>query len=289
MTIRATALPDAGGPWPLWREGFTCALKNLPHNRSAYTFKQSVRLLACPVDLWRYHEFAAVLAYHRPEDTALDLSSPKVLSRHLARHRGATVCCADIAPYHAEEAAWYARGLTSAAGRLLPLTMRADAIALPAGAVPFVFSVSVVEHIGGNGDSRAMAEIGRVLKPGGTAVVTVPLYPDFGEVWLQDDVYQLHRGPRAPTFFSYHYDWSSIEQRLAGPSGLRLAALHIWRAKDVHRYERYRALTNRYRTARALLAKTRDVFRANTLLEPYEGDPADIGAPGVAALVLRNA
>jgi len=53
-------------------------------------------------------------------------------------------------------------------------TVRADARDLPfrSGSIDLVVAFDVLEHI--NEDDRAMAEIGRVLRPGGTALIAVP-------------------------------------------------------------------------------------------------------------------
>ena len=71
-----------------------------------------------------------------------------------------------------------------------------------------VVSVSVMEHISGDGDRRAMAEIGRVLKLGGAAIITVPYAPSF----------QFEEAGQ----FGHmrHYDAVGINERLIEPSGL---------------------------------------------------------------------
>ena len=45
----------------------------------------------------------------------------------------------------------------------------------------FISVISTIEHIPGDGDSRAMAEFKRVLRPGGRVVVTVPTSPTYQE------------------------------------------------------------------------------------------------------------
>ncbi len=45
----------------------------------------------------------------------------------------------------------------------------------------FISVISTIEHIPGDGDSRAMAEFERVLRPGGRVVVTVPASPSYQE------------------------------------------------------------------------------------------------------------
>ncbi|OIP11224.1 MAG: hypothetical protein AUJ96_02715 [Armatimonadetes bacterium CG2_30_66_41] len=73
-----------------------------------------------------------------------------------------------------------------------------------------VFSVSVLEHIQDDGDTRAAQEIARVLKPGGRAVLTFEWGPLFVP-WCAFPV-----GGRI-------YDTAAFMERIVEPSGLELA------------------------------------------------------------------
>jgi SAM-dependent methyltransferase len=88
-----------------------------------------------------------------------------------------------------------------------------------------VFSISVLEHIPDNGDSDAMREIARVLKPGGVATLTVP----FAASGLRDEfvdgpVYEREQRV-GPTFYQRHYDAAAVQERLVAPSGLKLTGM----------------------------------------------------------------
>jgi SAM-dependent methyltransferase len=100
-----------------------------------------------------------------------------------------------------------------------------DARALAYGDSTFdhVYSVSVLEHIPDAGDSAAIREIGRVLRPGGTVVLTVP-YADAGyrEEFVLGAVYE-RQGTSEPTFYQRRYDLAALQARLVQPSGLHLA------------------------------------------------------------------
>ena len=50
--------------------------------------------------------------------------------------------------------------------------------ALPAASVDVVYCISMVEHLDGRARAEALAEVGRVLKPGGRLVLTVDLFLD---------------------------------------------------------------------------------------------------------------
>jgi SAM-dependent methyltransferase len=99
-----------------------------------------------------------------------------------------------------------------------------DARAFSYGDASFdrVFSISVIEHIPDDGDSRAMREIARVLRPGGMVTVSVPFDPTgYAEEYLQGDVYERQSTGRR-TFYQRRYDLESLHSRLIEPSGLRL-------------------------------------------------------------------
>jgi SAM-dependent methyltransferase len=83
-----------------------------------------------------------------------------------------------------------------------------------------VTCISMIEHPSGDGDSKTMAEIGRMLKPGGMAYVDFPYGQEFAvnrlgtlRPWEEKD--GLNRIER-------RYDLSSIARRLVDPSGLEL-------------------------------------------------------------------
>jgi SAM-dependent methyltransferase len=72
--------------------------------------------------------------------------------------------------------------------------VRGDLLALPFpdGSVDRVIAAEVLEHI--PDDTTAMAEIARVLKPGGTVAVTVPRYGPERICWALSDAYHANEG-----------------------------------------------------------------------------------------------
>lgn len=82
-----------------------------------------------------------------------------------------------------------------------------------------VFALSTVEHIPGEGDSIATAEIGRVLRPGGVAVISVPFTSGgHKEEFRRFDV--AGREHDDEVFYERTYDAVSVEARLLEPLGL---------------------------------------------------------------------
>lgn len=85
----------------------------------------------------------------------------------------------------------------------------------PDASFDYVYSISVIEHIPENGDSEALREFRRVLKPGGLAVVEVPFRR------AHEDVYQSYDSKGAPLehprFYERYYDLATLTQRLTVP------------------------------------------------------------------------
>lgn len=73
-------------------------------------------------------------------------------------------------------------------------TVHGDALAMPFPDATFdrVIAAEVLEHIGD--DDAAIAEIARVLRPGGVVAVTVPRYGPEKVCWLLSDEYHANEG-----------------------------------------------------------------------------------------------
>lgn len=119
---------------------------------------------------------------------------------------------------------------------------KADATALPYQDAFFdrVSAISTIEHIPDDGDSLAIRQIARVLKPGGRLVITVPFNNNYRETFVQKDVYsQGYTGE--PIFYQRHYDPATIHSRLVEPSGLNLVDIEYFG----ERYLRFESLFDR--------------------------------------------
>ena len=93
----------------------------------------------------------------------------------------------------------------------------ADATNLPYrdNSVDDIISISVIEHINGLGDSAAMAEMWRILKPGGKMMLTFPIKRAYEEEFRDDNVFGLNVDQKnGKYFFQRYYDQKAIDKRI---------------------------------------------------------------------------
>lgn len=196
-----------------------------------------------PIDYvrWRELEFAlaAVRRFHPAPRAVLDISSPKLLPVTLAAALpGATVRATDIVDDEVSSVAFAAEHLELAN----VVAERADARALPYpdGAFDLVTSVSVFEHIApeADGDVPAARELGRVLAPGGVAVLTVPFSREGFAEYRAGSVYERRAGADERIFFQRFYDEPTLHRNIVASSGLEVASLEFveerWFSADPH-------------------------------------------------------
>jgi len=87
--------------------------------------------------------------------------------------------------------------------------------------------ISTIEHIPEAGDSEAIRQMARLLKPSGRLVLSVPFnFFRSGDLYRPERAYAIGGEPNLPNrgrqFFERVYDASSFQERLLVPSGLRL-------------------------------------------------------------------
>ena len=122
-----------------------------------------------------------------------------------------------------QRSAW--ERLSGSNGKLVTCMQDACHLAFEDGSFDIVTAVSSIEHIEGKGDSEAMREMARVLKPAGALYVTVPYDPRGGrDCFLSYSIYG--RGYKGgPVFWKRNYDDLTLAERILKPaeeSGLHL-------------------------------------------------------------------
>jgi len=250
-----------------------------------------LKSLVLPVEYIRCAETRYILQHLDlgPGQRVLDIGSPKLLSLFLAARLRAEVHATDLVDYFFERYAVYSRvALGRDQSRYHMGREDARSLTFPSEHFERVFSISAVEHIPDEGDSRAMREIGRVLAPGGIACLTVP-WSDHG--YLEEfkrrgdpDAYWA-AGAGETVFFQRAYDRDMLERRLVQPSGLTLVDLSFWGERTVA--VEHVILNRRIpRIARVLLYPTHLAFARLFLRRLAEAEPSQ---KKVACLTLRKA
>lgn len=216
--------------WDVYRFGLRVGARTFP-----VAPRDALKRLVLPVEYIRCAEFRYVLQHLdvTADHRVLDIGSPKLLSLFLAARVGADVWATDLVDYFFTAYGAYASSvLRRGRERYRMETQDAQALTYSDEAFDRIFSVSVVEHIPGDGDVAAMQEIARVLKPGGLVCLTVP-WSDHGYVEEfqakgNADAYWVQAGSEERVFYQRAYDRDSIEKRLLGQQDLDVVDVSFW-------------------------------------------------------------
>jgi SAM-dependent methyltransferase len=239
-----------------------------------------------PVSYWRAAEFAYVWTQltQPPGSRVLDLGSPKDLAAMLARHRRHEVVATDILPEAITLSQRYAsaQGLEGRGpGRVHSEVQDGRALTYADGSFDAAYSVSVLEHIPADGDSLAIRELARVVRPGGVVVVTVPFDRRYRETYVKGPVYERRPIDSEPIFFERHYDHDALTTRLFSSSAAELVEARLW-GEGVLRMER---VLRRLGPLRLLLFPLEALFSAALLREL---EPNGSGHPMAAFFTVRR-
>jgi SAM-dependent methyltransferase len=196
--------------------------------------RESVKNVIVPENYWRTLENRLTYdeLHASASDRVLDVGSPKLLSLFLADRVKAEVYSTDIERYFMQDYAAFRdqRGIPESRFHVL----EADGRNLPFPDDHFtrVFSISVLEHIPGDGDTECVREIARTMKKGGRCVITVPFAPESGVEYKKADSFYWS-GNSVPAneengvFYQRRYSESDLRDRLIVPSGLRTRKLRF--------------------------------------------------------------
>jgi SAM-dependent methyltransferase len=220
-----------------WRTAVEVGLKTCVRpGRRVEAIKRAVNPLSFP----RPAEFRAALYDLAPRlqsGRVLDIGSPKLPAIVLAGERPelelhVTDIMPDFIPstHRFLEAAGYGHRL----GKTIHLRAEdARGLSYPDNTFDWVYSISVLEHVADQclgdeivrGDSLALREIARVLRPGGVVTLTVPYDPTgYWEEFTEGPVYERTSAEGGKTFYQRHYDQQAFEERLIAASGLNCDA-----------------------------------------------------------------
>ena len=269
------------GSLGIWAAGMLVGLRTLRQEPVL-----GLKRLALPVGYWRAVEFAYVWRQLRPPAGArvLDIGSPKDLAAMLAYHRGYEVVATDILPTAVLLSRRYgsAQGLEGhGRGRVHSEVQDARALTYADDSFDAAYSVSVLEHIPDDGDSAAMRELMRVVRPGGVVVVTVPYDRRYRETFVDGPVYERKPLGSEAVFYERHYDRESLTKRLLGQGTAEVVDLSFWGEGAI----RMEALLDRLGPLRLPLSPL-EAFLSTALLRRV--DPDGRAHPMAAFFTLRR-
>ncbi len=212
------------GWFPFYRSSVALGLRRL---LTGHLSREAVIRVVAPIEDSRFFELPATVAAlaAEPGQRVLDLASPKLAAVSLARS-GAEVTSVDL--FQSEIDTW--RDL---AGHVDGLELQvADGRRLPFADESFdhAYSISVLEHVAEDGDLQALAELARVVKPGGRIVFTVPFDTAYREDWRDAPLYGGHVPEReGKWFFQRIYDDARLDRLVASselvrPTGRRVVS-----------------------------------------------------------------
>lgn len=183
-------------------------------------FLQGVYYLINPVSIVRYFEFDFVdrsIDWSSPR-RVLDISSPRLFSLYAESVHNANITMINPDKRDLTITREINQKLTYSKMELLEYDVRN--LPFESASFDYVYSISVIEHISNDEDTKALMEMWRVLKPGGSLVLTVPFDEVFAEEYRDVDVYTTTKMPRnGKYFFQRRYDHESIQKRMVVPVG----------------------------------------------------------------------
>lgn len=105
-----------------------------------------------------------------------------------------------------------------------------------------VISISVIEHIPNDGDIKAIREMWRVIKKGGSFILTIPFARNFFEEYFDFDEYGLYLPTKAGKYFaSRYYNEKAINERIYKTIGKRPDKIAIFGEIDKDTFFNYRS------------------------------------------------
>ncbi len=189
--------------------------------------RENLKNIVYPVNYWRTIEYRVVFDALTPSasDRILDIGSPKLLALYIAEKYRSQVCSVDISGNFLGDYQNY-RSLRRL-DTYTPAVMDGRNLEFPDNHFTKIFSISVIEHIPGDGDSECLREIGRVLAPGGICAITIPFAPESRDEYLDAEKFywSASYGSDKKLFFQRRYSENDIFQKLIRPSGLSVKSL----------------------------------------------------------------
>lgn len=148
-----------------------------------------------------------------------------------------------------------------------------------------IISISVIEHINDNGDSKTMKELWRVLKPNGILILTFPVAKKFSEQFRDDDVYGLNNSQQNKKyFFQRIYDAETLKSRLLNQiDNFTILDKEIFGETSSTFYSEYEKRWKQY----GLSETVKDPFYISTYFRKFE-NAQELPGMGVLGIAIRK-
>lgn len=172
----------------------------------------------------RIIEFPWVLSkldHLKNKETILDIGSPKLLALFIARKFEAEIWATDLLDYFTKDLMEF-RNILGRSNLKIDL-QNARSLTYKSNFFDVVYSISVLEHISGEGDSLAIKEIERVLKPGGKCILTMPVRNRYYEELRDPNFFyyaQKNNSNGERVFFQRYYSHNAITKRILNETNL---------------------------------------------------------------------
>lgn len=199
-------------------------------------------LLTNPVSITRYFEFPFSLnaVPWQEIENHLDISSPRLFFLYLLEkypHLKIEILNPD--PRDLEETELYLKTIFSKCNANL-VSHDATQLPYPDNYFDVITSISTIEHISGNGDTLAIRELWRVLKPGGKLILTLPCKKEYDEEWRETDTYGLGSTEKeGKYFFQRFYDTRALQERIFKPLDTVPLSLEVFGENKVGSFDEY--------------------------------------------------
>lgn len=195
----------------LWRHSYRVGASWLicSARRGWPAYRAGLARLLVPLDPWRYYEMG-VVAEGTFGGTCLDVSSPKLLPSLLQREGRGRWTCIDLFRAEVDNWAVLDPSLTLAVEDATQLTYSCETF-------DHVVCLSVLEHIGHGGDSTALHEMWRVLRPGGRLHLTTDVAVEPRDTTVGEPVYgeASESTTTGGYFFKHDYGVEELEELVA--------------------------------------------------------------------------
>jgi SAM-dependent methyltransferase len=204
---------------------------------------EGITSLLHPVPIVRYFEFDFVrraCPWDNRKDV-LDVSSPRLFTLWLA-HKYPNLVVHHTNPDKNDTKMTEAHlGTRFDRGNIKLSNEDATALTFPDDSFDAIISISVIEHIPDHGDTAALKEMWRVLRPGGYLVLTIPCLPKYWDEYFPFDQWGLSTPTKEGLYFaSRYYDETAIDSRISKATGCEPERVEIFGEQRSNTFFRYR-------------------------------------------------